>query len=444
MPLHYHYALIPVAATIGWIAKSKSGVHSNSSRRTGIQRQSTQRRNDLWSLNTSLVILMSSSVSFLLGSHLTLLFTRNTSFTWAPDNANHNHMAYTAMDRQLPRVEHVHSNDGLLYEKRPEGKFPVGGKHIVAHGIPRTASTLLFNMVGVCNFLYLMRNEPQNTSYIEPKYIKFKSQLDQYLLQTNGTKIYKTHIELENFLRFDVVLFTTAKDKKEAATIKASLEEQGHDIAYVQDMQSLREGGIPHVAHDFAFGYGLSKEDEDDLVEYFSKWEILRQCCGQQMSQYWRNDLFPEIYRKVTIMKHHPFCADYDIDEMEKSFMETKLYSWIDAYPNMRPFNKPSLLDEELNGTYCSSYNELVKTQVLDFYGQPRRNENITTGEWTEEEHLIFLEGLRQGWLNHPLKIAKMLKTRTPMQVHLHLKDYILGALGKTPLSEDNEEEKME
>lgn len=316
MLLPFQYALLPVAVAIGWMAKSKSGAHGNSTRRTGIQRQRTQRRNDRGSVNTRLIIVMSSSVSFLLGSHLTLLFTRNTtSFnTWTPDNANANHMTW-----QQPRVEHEHSDNGLLYEKRPEGKFPVGGKHIVAHGSPRTASTLLFNMVGVSKFLYLMRNDPQNMSYIEPKYIKEATHMEQYLLQpSNGTKIYKTHIDLENFVKFDVVVFTTAKDKKDAATIKASLEEQGHDVAYVQDMESLKEGGIPRIAHDFAFGYGLSTQDENDMVEYFSKWEILRQCCGQQMSQYWRNDLFPEIYRKVALLpKHHPFCADYDIDDGE-------------------------------------------------------------------------------------------------------------------------------
>jgi len=328
----------------------------------------------------------------------------------------------------IDRIEHP--NDGLLYEKRPIGKFPVAieGKHIIAHGKPRTASTLLFNMVGVSNFLYLMRHEPNLVSYIEPKYIKDGQPYEEYLREgpAETTKIYKTHIDLEKFLRYDAAIFTTATTSKEAASVKSILEEQGHDVAYVQDMQRLKREGIPSIAQDFAFGYDLPKEDEEKMVEYFSKWEILRQCCGEQMSKYWKNDLTPDVYKKVTLKDHpHPFCADHDIDEIEKGFMETKLYSKLDAYPNMRPFNKPSLRDGELNGTYCSSYNQRIKTEALNFYGQPLPMENIRTGNWTEEEHSIFLEGLKIHGSRKPSKIAKMLETRTVMQVYTHIKDYI-------------------
>jgi hypothetical protein len=191
-------------------------------------------------------------------------------------------------------------------------------------------------------------------------------------------------------------------------------------------MQRLKREGIPSIAQDFAFGYDLPKEDEEKMVEYFSKWEILRQCCGEQMSKYWKNDLTPDVYKKVTLKDHpHPFCADHDIDEVEKGFMETKLYSKLDAYPNMRPFNKPSLRDGELNGTYCSSYNQRIKTEALNFYGQPLPMENIRTGNWTEEEHSVFLEGLKIHGSSKPSKIAKMLETRTVMQVYTHIKDYI-------------------
>lgn len=332
----------------------------------------------------------------------------------------------------IDRIEHP--DNGLLYEKRPQGKFPVGGRHIVTHGEPRTASTLLFNMVGVSNFLHLKRHEPQFMSHIEPQYIREdprfmkrsgEDRYEQYfrVSPTNTTMIFKTHIDLNKFLRYDAIIFTTAKTKTQATEIKSSLEEQGHDVAYVQDMETLKRGGIPRIAHDFAFGYDLPREDEEKLAEYFSQWEILRQCCGEQMSKNWRNDLLPEVYKKDE--KTHPFCANHDIDEIEKTFMETELYSWLDAYPNMRPFNKPSLRDGDLTGTYCSAYNGRIKTEALGFYGQSRPMENINTGNWTELEHSIFLKGFKLYGSNKPYKIAKMIETRTEMQVIKYSKAYI-------------------
>jgi len=49
--------------------------------------------------------------------------------------------------------------------------------------------------------------------------------------------------------------------------------------------------------------------------------------------------------------------------------MGSKLFQVIEEYPNVRPLNKPSLLDGALNGTYCSSYNNLVQTKGVYFWG---------------------------------------------------------------------------
>eukprot|EP00986_Skeletonema_menzelii_P016469 scaffold14726_cov146-Skeletonema_menzelii.AAC.1 len=297
-------------------------------------------------------------------------------------------------------------------------------------------------MVGVSNFLYLRHREPELVSYIEAKYVKDARDFHDGPAKTR-TKIFKTHIDLSKFLKYDAVIFTTATTSNEAAAIKSRLKEEGHDVAYIQVMDTLKRVGIPRLAHDFANGYNLTDEDEMMLVEFMSKWEVLRQCCGEQMSKLWRNDLLPEAYTKEE-MEHHPFCADYDIDEIENAFMKTKLYSWINAYPNMRLFNKPSLRDGELNGNYCSSYNERIKTDALNFYGQPRPMNNIKTGNWTEEEHSIFLEGLQIHGSNKSNTIAKMIGTRTEIQVLNHLQDYMQEEMRKVFHIEDNEEILME
>ena len=39
--------------------------------------------------------------------------------------------------------------------------------------------------------------------------------------------------------------------------------------------------GVNGLVKEYVRGYGLNKEDERDLIDYFKDWEILRQCCGQ-------------------------------------------------------------------------------------------------------------------------------------------------------------------
>ena len=46
-------------------------------------------------------------------------------------------------------------------------------------------------------------------------------------------------------------------------------------------MESLKVNGVDGLVKEYVRGYGLSKEDERDLIDYFKDWEILRQCCGQ-------------------------------------------------------------------------------------------------------------------------------------------------------------------
>mmetsp|Transcript_5875 Transcript_5875/g.12203 ORF Transcript_5875/g.12203 Transcript_5875/m.12203 type:complete len:93 (+) Transcript_5875:2-280(+) len=86
------------------------------------------------------------------------------------------------------------------------------------------------------------------------------------------------------------------------------------------------------------------------------------------MSKYWRNELLPSNSTlKVTTMKNHSLCPHLNIDDVEERFMETKLYRLIHRHDKLRRMNRPSLLDGDLNGQYCSDYNNKVKTQGIGF-----------------------------------------------------------------------------
>ena len=94
--------------------------------------------------------------------------------------------------------------------------------------------------------------------------------------------ICKAHLKISNFKDVEnIVIFTTSMNRREAQEIKRSLELEGYKIAFVQDMESLKENGVNGLVKEYVRGYGLSREDERDLIDYFKDWEILRQCCGQ-------------------------------------------------------------------------------------------------------------------------------------------------------------------
>ena len=252
------------------------------------------------------------------------------------------------------------------------GLFPIR-THIVTQGTPRTATTLLFNMVAVSYFLYLLEYDPDDIQNVQLQYYQRHDAIDLMRRSTDEVHyILKTHSDLAYYLSDNAVVFTAAEDRNEAAAMRARLEKDGHIVAFVQDMETVKEkdGGLYSLIDVYVAGYNLPEKHRRLLREYFVQWEILRQCCGKQMSIKWRNDMMPIQY-KIDKFGSHPKCATIDIDIVERTFMNTQLYTLIDEYPSVRELNKPSMKDDALNGTYCSSYNHLVRTLGLSFWGTP-------------------------------------------------------------------------
>ncbi|KAL3800870.1 hypothetical protein ACHAWO_008820 [Cyclotella atomus] len=308
--------------------------------------------------------------------------------------------------------------------------FPLAS-HIVTHGRPRTATTLLFNMVAASYFLHLTHTDPSRIPSIHLQLWKREDAADKVLKREHErTLLLKTHIDLPHFKADNTVIFTAAMDKAEAAETKQQLQKDGYNIAFVQDMESLKQDGIPGLVSQYVSGYQLSSQDQKHLIEYFTSWEIIRQCCGQQMSSKWRNDMMPEQYKRKDL-PHHPTCANYDIDEVEQSLMASELYKMMDRYPNLQALNKPSLNDETLNGTYCSSYNHRVKTEGLSFFGTPGGRPVRSGLDWAiKNEYNIGTEtltpagvkmmegiGMRELWRREDVEkkvwLKKLLRERT-------------------------------
>jgi hypothetical protein len=75
---------------------------------------------------------------------------------------------------------------------------------------------------------------------------------------------------LDNFKADNTVIFTAAVDREEARETKRRLREEGFVVAFVQDMESLKEDGIAGLVKQYVRGYQLSEEDEMELNEYFT------------------------------------------------------------------------------------------------------------------------------------------------------------------------------
>ncbi len=189
----------------------------------------------------------------------------------------------------------------------------------------------------------------------------------RYFLQRDDIpQAMKSHVsEPDSTLRNSTIIFTTAVDKGEADQKRADLKERGFNCGIVQDMETLSQIGISGYLQSYADFFNLTSQHIKLMTEYFQDWDILRQCCGMQMSRTFKNDLLPASQKRAGT-KQHNFCGDVDINNLETHFMNTDLYQLLDGYKLVRRINRPSLVDGDLNGTYCSRYTDAIRRAPTD------------------------------------------------------------------------------
>ena len=160
------------------------------------------------------------------------------------------------------------------------------------------------------------------------------------------------------------MIFTTAKNKKEAKQITQKLQGEGYLVGYVQDLQTLSEVKLKGVVEAHAKVFRLPPHEAAMMGEYMEVWDKLRMCCGVEMSTYWRNELLaPE--KQNNTSRHHSICSSLNIDTVEQQLMNTTLFRMLKRLPHLSKINQPSYKDGRLDGKYCSSYNRLVKKENI-------------------------------------------------------------------------------
>ena len=283
-------------------------------------------------------------------------------------------------------------------------------RHIFQYGPPRTASTTQFNLVCVALFLHIKKYSPDlmNNAIctMAGSFTNDDLAYKYTLQQSNIPQVVKSHVNTPDPRRINekTFVFATANDAKEANHTISMLHEKRLKVGIIQDLKTLKAHGIDHWIKIYAEFFSLSSEDIKLMSEYFGVWDKLRQCCGMQMSKNFRNDLLPSNKRSSELVSH-PFCGLINPDAIEGAFMNTKLYKLINEHKLMRRMNRPATVDGDLDGTYCSRYNEAVRVngitpETLIYYGLNSRYESVEN-HWNEELNDPFV-GIKH--LVHPQK----------------------------------------
>ena len=138
-------------------------------------------------------------------------------------------------------------------------------------------------------------------------------------------------------------------------------------IVYVQETAAVAMRDW-RIVEDYAYAFGLLPESAavGEVVAYVRLWDVLRRCCGPQLSEDYRARLYGKV-KNVTVAQFAPMtrgpgdvaydaCEMYDIDAVERAIMKTEL---VKRCPDMRELAWEGRRDMEwatINGDFCRRY----------------------------------------------------------------------------------------
>ena len=239
---------------------------------------------------------------------------------------------------------------------------------IIQYGKPRTATTLQFQILCLM-MAYLHEDNINNvTCYFNNK--------------NNGKhlnyNVIKTH-RISGFLSerpSNTWIFLTSSDRlSDIETFELNsniklLMQMNFTIPYIADVNLVAKRGH-FIVYEYQHIFGLSDTKMEQIAEYLRYWDILRVCCGKQMSADWRNHLAPSKNYKQHHDPHsptYPACEMYNISEVERRMINTLAFKKLSQSDPLRRFiGKPEISDVVLDGTYCSRCNENIAKRNLKF-----------------------------------------------------------------------------
>jgi len=229
----------------------------------------------------------------------------------------------------------------------------------IQYGHPRTATTLQFQTL--CYAMIVKHlSDPKSIRNLHCNYVQVPAKDQIGVVKTHVFP--GGHFASENF----VVFATSSGDRTK---IYESLKQAGFVVPFVSDLSFVAKYGY-HSVLQYKDVLGMTDDEIGVVVEAIRYWDILRLCCGMQMSEDWRNRLYPRSgyhdHRTEHDLGYHG-CEIYNISQVEEDFRSTVLYTSVAQYKHLKPMLRPSTVDGDLDGTYCLRYDEHVRATGIGF-----------------------------------------------------------------------------
>lgn len=227
----------------------------------------------------------------------------------------------------------------------------------VQYGVPRTATTLQFISMRAC----------------------------LCAIGHTSAQVIKAHnlSRVINQARTGAVLFVTSGKgfdspspyepwQFEARELENAWKIPKGSIWYVQNVAAVAKLEWKIVT-DYKEIFGLSKEQFGPVVQFMRLWDVLRRCCGPQMSLDYRMRMYGKKgYRPHLTSESVAWdaCDLYDIDQVERRYMRSSLYKKCND-PHFH-VSGVHLTWAKYNGSYCSRYRNAAVHEELRVNQKPR------------------------------------------------------------------------
>ncbi|XP_060567026.1 uncharacterized protein LOC132725858 [Ruditapes philippinarum] len=232
---------------------------------------------------------------------------------------------------------------------------------ILQYGRPRTATTLQFQIV--CLMMAMLHEDEANNVNC---FYRTGNRLKYNVIKTHKLMPFLDEIPPDSWI------FMTSReaDKVKLNGDKQLIKDKNFTVPYIADVRLVSKRSH-FIVYEYQRIFGFSDAKMEKIAEYLRYWDVLRVCCGKQMSADWRNKLVPSKY----YVPHHdphsptyPACEMYNISEVELGMINTHVYMKLSKADSLRRFiGKPEMSNVVLDGTYCSRCNENIAKKKLKF-----------------------------------------------------------------------------
>ena len=256
-------------------------------------------------------------------------------------------------------------------------RLPDDAEKILQWGMGRTATT--FQTMAIQSSLCAAhRNTTVKKLINEPGLLEMQALLAKdsrtvafvtHISQGNATMGRQQHFGLFSNDQFRHTAPITESRADAAGRLEREWSLRPGSIVYVQETATIAQRDW-RLIEDYKPIFGLSDEAFGKVVAYMRVWDVLRKCCGPQMSSDYRarllgNDQYVPHRKRASVV--WDACELYDINSVEKVFVANALKR---RCSNLAQISI-GLSWVKLTGAFCSAHREAVIATRAAFNENP-------------------------------------------------------------------------